>query len=144
MYLNDLINFFSLTYTKNEYQNVLRNGHLYYGSVFANSDVLNTQIHDIAEKTTQSIGIGLPKNSELKELFDYHLRKMHQSGLTDQFYNIWIHKRKPSDNAEDEFDDAFALGFNNLTLVFIILFSGVIAGIFLCTFELLFRCPKYL
>ena len=95
----------------------------------------NIQIHDIAEKTSQGIGIGFPRNSELKQLFDYHLRFMDQSGLLHQFYNVWIHRRQPSEDLDTEIEEAFSLGFNNLTLVFTILFTGLFTAFILSIVE---------
>jgi hypothetical protein len=66
------------------------------------------------------------KNSEFTDLFNYHLRKMEQSGLTHIILKRW--RKRPTEVFS--VPESITLGYNNTLFPFLLVTTGaIVAGI---------------
>ena len=73
-----------------------------------------------------------PPDSELTELFDFHLGRLMERGVMDKIRKKYVPdiKRDLSDSGNDDNDDelAIALGYDNVLFPFLLLLSGILVG----------------
>ncbi len=75
-------------------------------------------------------------NSELVDLFNYHLIKMHQTGLIEFLMHKWCRSSQPEDSCKCKYGEgAFSLGFPNLLSPVILLLLGIVASFLLNVLE---------
>ncbi len=69
---------------------------------------------DSAVKGT--VHFGFQKHSELRELFDYHLVKLDQSGTIDKIYQRWLGQSKPEEDLSDRIfvEESKPIGVKNM------------------------------
>ncbi len=72
----------------------------------------------------------LQKDSELRDLINYNMIRLHSSGLLDFMKHKWIDHREPNDACGPRSqEEAWALGFSNLFFPMAILCSGIAAAL---------------
>ena len=97
--------------------------------VFINDTRIKSLVN-FEEKAIVHGGIGLQKDSEFKNVFDYHIIKMKQSGLLSQWYHKWMQHGIPGDMTHRIFVQASApLGFANLFFPALVFLLGVVGGV---------------
>ena len=73
-------------------------------------------------------------NSELVDLFNYHINKMEISGVLQHIKNDWVYTGGVPDRSEDQ-PMAVILGFENVLFPFIVMGSGVLGSLVLSLLE---------
>ncbi len=85
-----------------------------------------TDFHEMIEAT---VGIALPKNSELTAAINYHLLKTKESGLFEQEHHVWMNGRRTEDMSHRIFESGvFALGVDNLFFPMNVMAGGILAA----------------
>lgn len=75
------------------------------------------------------LGIGLQKNSEFRELFNYEILKITESGILGKMRNFWL-GGQPVESAESAGSNSVvSLSYNNLLFPFLILCFGILAAL---------------
>ena len=69
--------------------------------------------------------LGLPKNSELRDLFNYHLIRMRESGVFYQESHKWLREDRPREFTSTSADEAKALGLDSLLFPVLVLAAGI-------------------
>ena len=136
---------FSFVTNGKDSQERLLTGDLTFGGVI-NVDNPEVKFYQIQEATKAPAAIAFPRNSEFKDLFDYHIKAMREKGLLFQLSSIWIRKRRPLEqqieaNIEEE---AITLGFTNLMLPSVALLFGVSLALLISLIEFIIRKIKFL
>ena len=67
-------------------------------------------------------GVGLQKNSEFTEMFNYHIFKLYEMGVMDRLKHKYVDKP----NKEFGFPEAITLGYENLLFPFGFIVLGMI------------------
>ena len=102
---------------------------VYYGPQFRPEIMkLNEFLHlkNFREATTSQLAFAFQKDSELRDLFNYHLIKITQSGMLKQQMSKWLTDSRPQDNTERIFqDDPLSLGYENLLFPMTIMMLGM-------------------
>ena len=80
---------------------------------------------DIQEFANFYVSIGLQKNSELVEMFDYHIIKMQENGIIARFKHKWMYN---TDKNYYGMAEAVTLEFENLIFPFMCLLVGIVAA----------------
>lgn len=105
---------------------------VYFGGAigfYADKDFL---VLDIAETILSQVALGLQKDSEFKNIFDYQITKQIQSGLVAYLINKWVKNGQLDEIGQINKDPSEAtnsLSYANLLLPFIILFVGMTFGL---------------
>ena len=81
------------------------------------------KLHDMMD---ENWGFGLQKDSEFREIFNFYLLKLEQTGAIEKLKSKWLRKKKEQ---EVILDSAAALGYGNLVFPFVILVFGMFGGI---------------
>ena len=86
-----------------------------------------------------SVGIGLQKDSEFRELFNYLMMKLVEVGIIKRINMKW-----PDTSRDEDFSipEPGSLGFNNLLFPFNLLATGIITAIISVCLEYLFQKVK--
>ena len=95
---------------------------------------------------------GLQKDSELLEIFNYHLLKMKETGFLAHTFRSIVDPqskmKKSSNNNEGQASAELGLGFTTVSFPFIFLLMGIIFSIaisayeyFTCSYENVKSCP---
>ena len=92
----------------------------------------------IQESSTQGVRMVFPNNSELTSMFNYHLRKMAQSGTAERLLKHWFPDKLDISEEVDEDDSVIVLSFENLILPVLILAGGCVCGFIVLMLELSF------
>ncbi len=91
--------------------------------------------HELAQNA-----IGLQKDSELRDMFNYHILKMRQTGVLDQILQSWLTRRGPSDWSSRIFqDDPIALGYQNLFGPVAVLVAGIGSSFTIILLEIILK-----
>ncbi len=70
---------------------------------------------DFEEREYHQIAIGLQRDSELLDMFNFHLVRMRETGMLNHILHKWMSNRQPADWSKRIFvDDPLQLGFDNL------------------------------
>ena len=96
-----------------------------------NKDVVTL---DVDETFHTYASLGLQKDSEFREIFNYHLLKMKQSGTFWKFEEEWFSK-KGNQLISSNGPEKICLGYNNLLFPFSILAIGAGLSIILAGLE---------
>ena len=80
---------------------------------------------DIQEFANFYVSIGLQKNSELVEMFDYQIIKMQENGIIARFKHKWMYN---TDKNYYGMAEAVTLEFENLIFPFMCLVVGIVAA----------------
>ena len=76
------------------------------------------------------LGIGLQKHSEFRELFNYELLKLTESGILFKMQHIWLERGIPiTTGAEHAPTSVVSLSYDNLLFPFFILVGGTIMAL---------------
>ena len=71
------------------------------------------------------VSIGLQKNSEYVEMFDYHITKMQENGIVARFKHKWMYN---TDKNNYGMAEAVTLDFENMVFPFMCLVVGVVSA----------------
>ena len=71
----------------------------------------------------------LPKNSELLELFNHHILKLQQGGVTDKLNFHWFQSRIERQKETQKGGEAEALGYDNLAFPFLLCCGAVVVSV---------------
>ncbi len=86
-------------------------------------------------KRTQ-VGIGLQKGSDLADLLNYYILKLHKSGVMSKLVFKWQDLNKPDDYSDRMFvPDALAMGYDNLVFLALVLTTGILLSAMLAVLE---------
>ncbi len=97
---------------------------------------------DFEERVPSQMTIGLQKDSELLELFNYNILKMYQSGLHAQILYKWLREGKPKDDTHRIFiEDAIPVEYDNVIFPSLLLLAGIVVALCLVLIEC---CKKHL
>ena len=80
---------------------------------------------DIQEFANFFVSIGLQKNSEYVEMFDYHIIKMRENGIVARFKHKWMYNTDKNDYGMAE---AVTLDFENMVFPFMCLVVGIVSA----------------
>ena len=72
--------------------------------------------------------------SELKELFDHHIKEMREKGLLEKLIQTFL---PPSMDEQEPQLTAYSLGFENLFFTFILISSGISFALILFLMEII-------
>ncbi len=101
---------------------------------FIHNDRLSV-MYDFKEAVVSRTGLGLREQSDLRELFNYEILKMFESGLLQQ-YKFRLFGDKPPDYATRIFvDEASPIGYENMTFLILLLLSGIVFALLLSYVE---------
>lgn len=91
-------------------------------------------------KDTRSarLAFAMPQNSELLDLFNHILFKMHQSGILDRILKEWNLRKSYDARPSDQ--EALPLEYSNVFIPFMIFIGGVSGAIVLAFLELIMSC----
>ena len=94
-------------------------------------------LYFIRQGVNSKYSIALQPDSEFKEVFDYEIKKMTQSGILRRIWSSWylIFENERQDGSAE----AVALGFTNVFIPFNICGLGVVIALMLVAFEKLLR-----
>ncbi len=82
------------------------------------------------DKITTQVGIGLQKDSELKDLFDYHIVKLRETGFMAKMRKKWLEHDTPKDYSDRIFvQEPLVLGFDNLFFPSFLLLVGIFCSV---------------
>ena len=82
------------------------------------------------------LAFGLRKDSELRDIFNYYLLKMEQSGFMDALHQKWLENPYTSNaRISSGSEDAFALGYDNVMFPFLGLSFGLVASVVMSLLE---------
>ncbi len=86
------------------------------------------------------VGLGLQKDSELREVFNYHLTKIITSGVLQKLYNDFRLRGEPERILNIKEDSsgtvtAFRLGYDNLMFPFYIVLVGIVTSLAILVLE---------
>ena len=98
-------------------------------------------VDDMTDRFVTFIAFGLQKNSEFKQLFDYELLKMKQSGVILHEAYKWLRNRLPEKGRSPFVEEATPLGYNNLLFPGLILLVGIAMSLALVFLEFTIK-PK--
>ncbi len=88
------------------------------------------------DAVTTQLAFGLQKDSEFRNLFNFHLNKLKQTGVLKLLVHKWLEEEKPADWSHRIFqDDAMSLGYENLFFPAMIMLIGISAGMFVLGVE---------
>ena len=74
------------------------------------------------------------QNSELLDLFNYHINKLEASGVLQHIKNDWIYSGAMSDQSDKQ-PEAVVLGFENVFFPFVVVGSGMLGSIIISVLE---------
>ena len=92
-------------------------------------------VREMTDRLSSYNSFALPKGSEFKKLFDYHLLKGMQSGLIGNIIDTYLRDGKPEPGRPWQVEDAIALGFDNLLFPGLIVMAGAMMGLGLAFLE---------
>ncbi len=93
-------------------------------------------LRNFDDSLSTQLAFGLRKNSEFREIFDYHLIKFRQSGMLELLEHKWLDAEKPDDWSHRIFqEDAIPLGYENLFFPTAIMLGGVSVGMLILCAE---------
>ena len=109
-------------------------GTAYFGNPLVVSDAAEISVPSVQDRLTSPISFGLQKDSELKDLFDFHLVKMREEGILGKLTLEWDQR---SDAAEDDNGALafFELEYRNVLFPFVIFCSGIAGSLLAALFE---------
>ncbi len=94
-------------------------------------------LEKLRERSKYYLAFGLPKDSELKGVLNYHLLKLIQSGVTERLEQKWVRYDNPGDVSGRIFNhDVLILGLGNLFFPMFVMLAGIVSGLTLVTSEL--------
>ncbi len=110
---------------------------VFFNSIFSTTKHKNFLfLRNFDDAASSQLAFGLQKDSELRDMFNYHLNKLRQSGVLKLLMHKWVKEEKPDDWSHRIFqDDAMPLGYENLFFPTMILLVGVSLGMFLLFME---------
>ncbi len=92
-------------------------------------------VMDFEDRVSSQIGIGLQKDSELTDVFNYHILDMIQGGIVKHLIQKWVFK-KPTDYTSRIFgQDAKPIGTENMYFPVSLLSAGVIVCLTVLSIE---------
>ena len=96
-----------------------------------------TSIKKMDDRVMTSLAFGMTKNSEFKELFDYHLLKLKQSSLVEKEVRRHLLNDAPLDDGMRSMvvREAESLGLGSVVFVFFIVGVGVIGALVMSVCE---------
>ena len=103
------------------------------------SDERIISYEDIMERVASYGSFALQKNSEFKQMFDYHLMKARQSGLLGLTIDKWLREGKPDPGSSVFNDEATPLGFDNLLFMVLVVSAGAGASVLVDLLEWTYR-----
>ncbi len=118
---------------------------VYFGPFYVRLDDPEfTYVHNFEERIEGQLAFAFQKDSEIKEIFDYHVLKMKQSGVMKKLDNKWSHKSKPSDLSSHYFPQAAVnLGYENLFFPALIILFGIFSGLVVLLYEVLAKSKRW-
>ncbi len=109
----------------------------YFSTIFItiiHKDLLFLKNFD--DSVSSQLAFGLQKDSEFKDILNYHINKLRQAGILKLLVHQWIKQEKPDDWSHRIFqDNAMPLGYENLFFPTMILLAGVSFGMFVLFVE---------
>ena len=109
---------------------------LYFGSFLPwDGDPKLYNNRDMVDRVGTSTAFGYPKDSELKELLDYHLLKLQQSGFFESEWAKWSRGRKPEAGRSPFLEEAKTLGFEELLFPSLVVVAGIAVAVLLLLME---------
>ncbi len=81
---------------------------------------------DLDDELSLPVSLSLPKDSELMDLLNYQVIKMHQSGLVAFLLNKWFYQREPAELCSSVIEQTSAepIGYDNLFFAMCIMLFG--------------------
>ena len=111
---------------------------LNFGSSLRFAD--NSQFYPlvIQESRTQMVAFALQHDSEYRELFNFHLKKLDEGGILDKLAEMCMPKRyTPRIILE-----AIPLGYDNVLFPSLVMFMGITSSLLMVILEKIGRCIK--
>ena len=87
-------------------------------------------------------GFGYPTDSEFAGCFNYHINKMKESGFLMHIIRKWVDSgdEKPPKGVEQGQENFFAINFNNVAFVVLIMVFGCGTSVTICALEFIHAC----
>ena len=112
---------------------MIRAGNLVFGSASAKKGLEDEMMAlDLEESKITSVAFTLPKNSEFQGIFNYHILKLHETGIYGQMHFRHFFNRKPKMKKQQNSQEAVGLGYPNLLFPFMILGCGILCSLAIC------------
>ena len=92
----------------------------------------------ITESLTQMVSFALQRDSEYRELFNHHLRKLDEKGILDKLAEIYL----PERNAPQTLLKAIPLGYDIVLFPSLVMFLGISSSLLMLCLERIGRCFK--
>ncbi len=103
---------------------------VYFGSKFM--ELENDKfifLNNFDDRVVSQLAFAFPKSSDLTMLFNYHIKKIIQTGMLRKLKLKWIEGNKPVEQTHRIFsEDAITLGYNNLFFPMLVMLFGIVAG----------------
>ena len=118
------------------------NKNVFFGSQLGDEILTQEFLHQkiFRDTITSQLGFAFQKNSEFRDLFNYHLIKITQSGMLKLLMSKWLLDRRPADYSGRIFlDDSMSLGYENLFFPMTIMMVGLAAALIIFMMELMLR-----
>ena len=85
----------------------------------------------IKESLTQMVAFGLQQDSEYRELFNHHLKKLNEEGILDKLADMYMPKR----NSPQTILEAIPLGYDNVFFPSLVMFIGILSSLLMVCLE---------
>ena len=85
----------------------------------------------IQESQTQMVAFALQQNSEYRELFNFHLKKLDEGGILDKLAEMCMPKRY----ASQIILEAIPLGYDNVLFPSLVMFMGITSSLLMVILE---------
>ena len=102
----------------------------------------NLVVLDLEDQLYYHQTLAFKKDSEFVDLFNYHIKKLEETGILSTLKDNWIPKGQGASLQDRQSIQAITLGFENLFFPFMILLFGLATGMFLSITEKLFAVKQ--
>ena len=77
------------------------------------------------------VAFGLQQDSEYRELFNHHLKKLNEEGILDKLADMYMPKR----NSPQAILEAIPLGYDNVFFPSLVMFIGILSSLLMVCIE---------
>lgn len=103
---------------------------LWYGSEFSAHNLRSPVLLDMDETRTEYVAFGLEKNSELREIFNFYILQLRQTGVIQVIAKFWFHIEVPD---APPLMSSYQLEYSHLFFLFSLLGFGIMLSFaFVC------------
>ncbi len=111
-------------------------GTSFYNEITRDKDFLH--LKSFCDTVSSQLAFAFQKDSEFRNIFNYHIIKIAQSGMLKQAIFEWINGETPDDLSKQIFQSgAFSLGYENLFFPMMVMLVGITAATLISFVEFL-------